>query len=89
LDKEQLKKIWKDFAERNKEFMLNPNNKFLDALAQGILTNEKTYGYKFCPCRLRNGTKDTDLTLLCPCNFHTQQVWREQGRCWCGLFVKK
>ena len=51
--------------------------------------NEEKFGLKLCPCRLRDGSKERDMELICPCNFFKQDVWREQKRCWCGLFVKK
>ncbi|MFH1506453.1 MAG: ferredoxin-thioredoxin reductase catalytic domain-containing protein [archaeon] len=88
MDKEAMIENWKKFTE-GKDFMLNPDEKFLDALVKGELMNKEKYGLTLCPCRLRDGTKETDLGLLCPCNFFTQDVWKEQGRCWCGLFVKR
>jgi ferredoxin-thioredoxin reductase catalytic chain len=53
------------------------------------LGNEKKYGLRLCPCRLRDGTREKDLELICPCNFKAQGVWKDKGRCWCGLFVKR
>jgi len=88
LDKEELKRIWNDFIQ-DKDFTLNPEPKLLEALADGVLKNKEKFGYGFCPCRLRDGTKEQDIALLCPCNFKTQPNWNEKGRCWCGLFVKR
>lgn len=82
-------RVWEQFAEKSDDFMLNPDKKHVEALAQGVLMNEKNHGLKLCPCRLRDSTKERDLELLCPCNFKAQEVWNRQGRCWCGLFVKK
>ncbi|HII71987.1 TPA: ferredoxin-thioredoxin reductase [Candidatus Woesearchaeota archaeon] len=86
--KEELKKAWERFAEKN-DFMLNPKTEMVDMLADGVMSNEKNFGYKFCPCRVRDGTKETDIGLLCPCNFKIHSTWASQGRCWCGLFVKR
>ena len=88
MNKEELIKAWERFAEAN-DFRLNPDSKMVDMLAKGVLENEKKHGLKLCPCRLRDGTKERDLELLCPCNFKTQKTWAEKGMCWCGLFVKK
>jgi len=58
-------------------------------VVEGVLENEKKYGLKLCPCRLRDGTRERDLELLCPCNFKAQETWKNEGRCWCGLFVRR
>ena len=88
MNKEEQIKLWEDFTEA-KDFMLNPDRKFVGLLADGILANEKSKGYKFCPCRIGDGTKEGDIGLLCPCNFKTHNTWESQGRCWCGLFFKR
>lgn len=88
MNKEEVLKVWERFTKDN-DFVLNPDRKHVDLIADGILENEKKYGLKLCPCRLRDGTKERDLELICPCNFKSQDIWREKSRCWCGLFVKK
>ena len=35
------------------------------------------------------GDRQADINLVCPCNFKVQRTWKENGECWCGLFVKK
>jgi ferredoxin-thioredoxin reductase catalytic subunit len=83
-----LKKAWQAFAEKN-DFKLNPDPAHVDMIAKGVLVNEQKYGLKMCPCRLRNGTFERDLELICPCNFKTHDTWQKKGMCWCGLFVKR
>ena len=58
-------------------------------LAQGVLENMASKGLKFCPCRITVGDPIADVKLVCPCNFKVQQVYREDGACWCGLFVRR
>ena len=88
MNREELLKVWERFAEKS-DFVLNPDRKHVDLVAEGVLDNEKKFGLKLCPCRLRDGTREGDLKLICPCNFKAQEVWTSEGRCWCGLFVKK
>ena len=88
MNKEELKKIWETFTENN-DFILNPDKKHVEFLADGVLKLEKKQGMKHCPCRLSDGTFEKDLELLCPCNFKTHTTWAKEGRCWCGLFVKR
>jgi ferredoxin-thioredoxin reductase catalytic subunit len=88
MNKEELKRVWEEFTEKN-DFMLNPDREHVDMIADGLLENELKYGLKLCPCRLRDGTRERDLELICPCNFKTHDTWQSKGYCWCGLFVKK
>jgi len=88
MKKDEQVRVWESFAENN-DFMLNPDKEHVDCILDGLFENEKKYGLKLCPCRLRDGTRERDLELLCPCNFKTHKTWKTQGRCWCGLFVKR
>ncbi len=88
MNRKQLKAAWEKFTENN-DFRLNPDKEMVDMVVTGVLDNEKQSGLKLCPCRLSDGTRKRDLELICPCNFKVQDVWKNEGRCWCGLFVKK
>ncbi len=88
MNKEELIKVWATFTQ-NSDFILNPDSNQLDFIANGVIELEKKHGLKLCPCRLRDGTKEKDLELICPCNFKIQETWKNESRCWCGLFVKK
>ncbi len=80
--------IWEEFVRKNNKFILNPDRKWVEKVAIGVLENERRYGLKYCPCRLTSGKKQIDLELICPCNFFIQNTWKEKGECWCGLFHK-
>ena len=80
---------WKEFTKRNGTIKLNPKKDVVNDLAEGVLNNEKKFGLKFCPCRLRTTDKEKDLKLVCPCNFKAQKTWQEKKECWCSLFVEK
>ena len=93
MEPEQLLKVWEKFTENN-DFQLNPDKDHVDFIVKGVLANEEKYGLKLCPCRLRDGSRERDLELICPCNFKTHDTWLNPmgGRgamCWCGLFVKR
>ncbi len=85
---DELKCAWSKFAEKN-DFMLNPDGGHVERIIDGLLAQEKNFGLKLCPCRLRDGSRERDLELLCPCNFKAQETWKKDGRCWCGLFVRR
>ena len=86
MNKEELIKIWENFCKKN-DFKLN-NKEHVEFIAENILKIEEQTGLKLCPCRLRDGTRKTDLELICPCNFKIQTNWKKFNRCWCGLFLK-
>ena len=74
---------------RGNEFELNPDQVHVSAVIDGVIENEKRFGLKYCPCRIRTGDPGKDLELICPCNFTIQDKYKVQGECWCGLFTKK
>ena len=61
-------------------YHLNPDVEFTKELVNGILSNEKRYGYWNCPCRLASGIKDEDLDIICPCDYRDQDV-TDYGTC--------
>lgn len=87
-DKEKLIGVWRQFTEKN-DFKLNEDGKFVEALAEGVLNNQESHGQKLCPCRVRDGSRQRDIQLLCPCNFKAQKKWQDKKECWCGLFVSR
>ena len=88
MDKKELIEIWRRFTG-NTDFELNSDTITVERLAEGVLSNENSHGLKLCPCKLRKGTREDDLMLLCPCNFKIQDAWKEREQCWCSLFIKK
>ncbi len=88
MNSKELRKVWQNFTDNN-DFMLNTDEEMVDMVVEGVLGNEQQYGLKLCPCRLRDETRKRDLELICPCNFKSQDVWKKEGRCWCGLFIKR
>ena len=88
MNKQEILKAFEEFCNGN-EFELNSNKAHVEGCVDGILENEKKYGLKYCPCRIRTGNFEKDFELLCPCNFTAQEKYKTQGECWCGLFVKK
>jgi len=78
------------FAEGN-EFRVNPDQKRVETLLKGMFDNERNHGLKYCPCRLITKNFEEDLKLICPCNFRIHETYKdkEDGECWCGLFVRR
>jgi len=85
-----FRKAIERFAEDN-EFQVNPDEKKVATLLEGIFNNEKNHGMKYCPCRLIAKNFEEDLKLVCPCNFRIHETYKdkEDGECWCGLFKRR
>ena len=69
-------------------YHLNPDVDFTKELVNGLLTNEKRYGYWACPCRLASGKKQDDLDIICPCDYRDSDI-EEYGSCYCALYVSQ
>lgn len=67
-------------------YHLNPDMEYTRSLIQGLLINEKRYGYRACPCRLADGDKNSDLDIICPCDYRDADL-DEYDTCYCKLYV--
>jgi ferredoxin-thioredoxin reductase catalytic subunit len=67
-------------------YHLNPDAEFTKGLIDGLITNEKRYGYAACPCRLAVGAKNEDLDIICPCDYRDPDL-NDYGACYCALYV--
>ncbi|MBU0531114.1 hypothetical protein KJ910_01270 [Patescibacteria group bacterium] len=86
---DNLIKVWEQFVKDQADFQLNPDREKVAMLARGVLDNEANHGLKYCPCRMTTGERQEDNKLVCPCNFKNQKLWKDNGECWCSLFIKK
>lgn len=89
-DKEKFLQAIEEFAKKN-EFQVNPDKEKVNMLLEGLFNNEQNHGLKYCPCRLIMKDFAEDLKLVCPCNFLIHETYQDKddGECWCGLFVKR
>jgi ferredoxin-thioredoxin reductase catalytic subunit len=87
-NKDKFLEAIEKFTENN-EFQVNPDKEKVDMLLEGVFSNEKNHGLKYCPCRLITKDFKEDLLLVCPCNFIVHDTYKEKGECWCGLFVRR
>jgi ferredoxin-thioredoxin reductase catalytic subunit len=90
MTREEFRQAIEKFAEKN-EFRVCPDQAKVEMLFDGVFSNEQNHGLKYCPCRLLCKDFAEDLKLVCPCNFiiHETYKGKEDGECWCGLFVRR
>jgi len=86
-DYEEMLEYVKKDAEDNGYYVC-PDEDLLKDLIEGLVENEKRYGYASCPCRAASGVKQYDVDIICPCEYRDADV-NEYGMCYCGLFVSE
>lgn len=69
-------------------YHLNPDIEHTKDLINGLLINEKRYGYWSCPCRLSRDKKEEDLDIICPCDYRDPDL-NEYDACYCALYVSE
>lgn len=84
---EQLHDTLKKLQEP-KGFYFNKDTAMTMELLESLLANKERYGYMACPCRLANGTYESDKDIVCPCVYREADV-KEFGACYCWLYVSR
>ena len=69
-------------------YHINPDRELTQGLIQGLLVNEKRYGYRACPCRLAGSNREEDLDIICPCDYRDPDLV-EFGACYCALYISE
>ena len=85
MNAKQLRAALERYAN-SQDFQLNPHEKLVNFLIQGLLHNEQKFGYRYCPCRAITGDPKQNEKIICPCVYHKDEI-KQMGRCHCGLFV--
>ncbi len=75
-----------DKFAKSRGWELNKDREAVMFILEGLLENEKRYGYRACPCRLHWGDREKDRDVICPCEYAQQDI-DEFGSCYCGLYV--
>ncbi|HUX98203.1 MAG TPA: ferredoxin-thioredoxin reductase catalytic domain-containing protein [Candidatus Deferrimicrobium sp.] len=86
-DLEKTRKYVKMVSE-HRGWPLQPDEKWLNGLIEGLATNLDRFGYRSCPCRLASGDKEQDKDIICPCQYAEPDI-AEYGHCYCSLFWSK
>ena len=90
ISREEIDKLYTklDNEAEASGYHLNPEEEFTRDLVEGLLVNEKRYGYWSCPCRLASAKKDEDLDIICPCDYRDPDL-NDYDTCYCGLYVSQ
>jgi ferredoxin-thioredoxin reductase catalytic subunit len=90
VSREEAERLFKklDREAESAGYHLNPDREFTLGLIEGMLVNERRYGYWACPCRLASGVKSEDLDIICPCDYRDADL-TQYGACYCALYVSQ
>jgi ferredoxin-thioredoxin reductase catalytic chain len=77
-----------DAVRKNQNLILNPDKRFVEEIASGLMENYNTAGYFGCPCRESWNNRKKDRDIFCPCDYCKPDI-KEFGQCYCGLFVSE
>jgi ferredoxin-thioredoxin reductase catalytic chain len=85
---EAVEALWRQLDEEAEAggYHLNPDRNLTRSLIEGLIVNERRYGYRACPCRLSFGKKEEDLDIICPCDYRDPDL-AEHDACYCALYV--
>ena len=67
---------------------VNPDKAILQSILDGLIKNERRFGYRSCPCRLASGDYLKDSDIICPCAYMSWDL-EVYGRCYCSLYVNE
>lgn len=67
----------------NHGWNLNPNEKIVQTVLNGLNKNIEKYGFPYCPCRIQK-----IFDFICPCIYANNEI-NGNGSCKCHLFVKE
>ena len=86
MDIDFLIQTYNDYAEKN-GFSLNPKKEIVENIVKGLIRNQEKYGSRYCPCRRVTGDPEEDKKIVCPCDYHKDEI-EKLGHCLCNLYVK-
>ena len=77
-----------NFEAESGGYHLNPDIETTKELIEGLIINRKRYGYEACPCRLASGIKESDIDIICPCDYRDPDL-SDYNTCYCSLYVSQ
>jgi ferredoxin-thioredoxin reductase catalytic subunit len=83
---EQAIKDRLDEYVKRKPFVYYPDEEVVERIIKGLAKREEKSGQAYCPCRLVTGKPELDKKIVCPCEYHEDEI-AKQGFCHCRLFA--
>lgn len=71
---------------KEKGFGINPDEEIVHRVIKGMVKRRADKGELYCPCRLMTGRLEADKKIICPCEFHEEEI-AEKGICHCHILT--
>jgi ferredoxin-thioredoxin reductase catalytic subunit len=90
MTREEAKKLMTRLQREAEQsgYLLNPDEEMVLDLMEGLIANEKRFGYWACPCMEADGSREKDLDIICPCDYRDADL-DGFGACYCALYVSE
>ncbi|ODS35483.1 hypothetical protein BEH94_06520 [Candidatus Altiarchaeales archaeon WOR_SM1_SCG] len=82
-EKHKLIKNWAEEYAKTNGFNVNPKDKVLSVVIEGLIAKQEKFGKRYCPCRIQRIQEN-----ICPCVYHKDEI-KKDGECHCQLFVRQ
>ncbi|MHC4139433.1 MAG: ferredoxin-thioredoxin reductase catalytic domain-containing protein [Planctomycetota bacterium] len=79
------RKIVEDYVATS-PYELNSDSRHVDKIIKSLAKKKLKKGFFYCPCRMLSDNKEIDAKIICPCEYHKEEIEKD-GVCCCDLFV--
>jgi ferredoxin-thioredoxin reductase catalytic subunit len=81
----EIETVCREYVEGS-PYVFYPDPKRVEGILDGLAKRKIRLGEYYCPCRLVTGDTEKDKGIICPCEYHAEEIER-QGYCHCHLFA--
>jgi len=82
---EEIRETVESYAAAN-GYALHPDADVVAMVIKGLAKRQAKFGQAYCPCRVMSGDPEQDQAIICPCEFHQEEIERD-GICHCRILV--
>jgi ferredoxin-thioredoxin reductase catalytic subunit len=79
------RKLIEDYVATS-PYELNSDSRHVEKIIKSLAKKKLKKGFFYCPCRMLSDNKETDAKIICPCEYHKEEI-ENDGICSCDLFV--
>ena len=76
----QLEKDARELVEDyagSSPYELNPNSKHVEKIIKSLAKRKLKTGFFYCPCRMLSDNKEMDTKIICPCEYHQDEIKKD------------
>lgn len=82
-----IEDILNEYLKTKKDIKFTEIEEQKEKILNLLRDKKEKLGRYYCPCRMYTGIKEFDDKIVCPCEFHEEEI-NEKGSCHCHLLIK-